>query len=601
MWVASILQVLALGVVDPPAPLAASATPAPIYWRQTRFSIPFHVSRPDRPGQEPVQVQLFVSGDRGGRWDNWLQATPDKGQFVFRAGCDGEYWFDVRTLDRSGQVRPQGPHSPNLIVIVDTVPPKVQLMAARGDAGQVTTTFRIDESYPKLDTLTIDYRTEPTTAWQTVPVGPKDVRSNSTEHRGEVTWYPQLNTATMEVRLRVGDLAGNPAESHARVASAAGGNATTANTAGPPATAIAANTTSANHPNPQALVAAASTPSPSNSPTPPTASVPVTTPSPAAVKTAEPLQPLGSPTSRTPWPAENAVASAGPTAPEAAVNDNGSIAIRSNPMVTQQFVVGLGATPKTAINPFTAFTAARPAGPVASATQADSAEPPPGVQPRWINKRVFQMTFDARQAGGSGNLPVELWGTRDGGKSWRTFGRDPKGQSPMLVTVPEDGVYGFRMSIESRPDMAGRPPLPGDKPGTWIGVDLTRPTGRITQAQQGAGREGDKLFVAWEASDNHELAARPISLSYSERLGGPWTTMATDLENNGRYAWQLTGSLPQRMYLRLEIHDAAGNMGIYETPEPVMLDLSSPAAQLRDLRPLGRLTPPPAEERSYLR
>ena len=108
-------------------------------------------------------------------------------------------------------------------------------------------------------------------------------------------------------------------------------------------------------------------------------------------------------------------------------------------------------------------------------------------------------------------------------------------------------------------------------------------------AQQGVGRDGGKLFIAWEASDNRELAAKPISLSYSERLGGPWTPMASGLENTGRYAWQLTGSLPQRMYLRLEIHDAAGNMGIYETPEPVTLDLSSPAAQLRDLRPLGRL------------
>jgi hypothetical protein len=64
--------------------------------------------------------------------------------------------------------------------------------------------------------------------------------------------------------------------------------------------------------------------------------------------------------------------------------------------------------------------------------------------------------------------------------------------------------------------------------------------------------------------------------------------------------WQLTGSLPQRMYLRLEVHDAAGNMGVYETPEPVTLDLSSPAAQLRDVRPLGWLNHQPGEQ-TYLR
>ena len=170
----------------------------------------------------------------------------------------------------------------------------------------------------------------------------------------------------------------------------------------------------------------------------------------------------------------------------------------------------------------------------------------------------------------------------------------------MLVSVPEEGTYGFRMVIQDNPGMAGRPPLPGDVPGIWIGIDLTRPVGRITLAQQGNGGDGDKLFINWEASDNRELAAKPISLSYSERLGGPWTPMASGLENTGRYAWQLTGSLPQRMYLRLEVHDAAGNMGVYETAEPVPLNLSSPAAQLRDLRPVGRLNAQPVEQ-SYLR
>ena len=162
-----------LAAVDPAAPLAASAAPAPIYWRQSLFSIPFHVERPDRVTQEPVQVQLHVSPDKGVHWDNWRQAAPQQGYFLFRAGVDGEYWFDVRTLDRSGQIRPQGPHTPKLIVIVDTLPPKIQLTARRGDAGQITVAFHIEELYPKLDSLAIEYRLSPTAGWQTVPVGPK--------------------------------------------------------------------------------------------------------------------------------------------------------------------------------------------------------------------------------------------------------------------------------------------------------------------------------------------------------------------------------------------------------------------------------------------
>ena len=264
-----------------------------------------------------------------------------------------------------------------------------------------------------------------------------------------------------------------------------------------------------------------------------------TTASPAvAAKAADPWQPLGPPTGRTSWPAENAnPASTDPAKPPAFQNDpgNGSVAIRVNPPVTNQFVSdqqpASPAAPSAPANPFNGFTASRPTGPATIPAAAGNVGPPPGVQLRWINTRVFQLDYDTRAMGGTANVPVELWGTRDGGKSWQSFGKDPKGQSPMLVTVPEEGIYGFRMAIQNGPGMAGRPPLPGDVPGIWIGIDLTRPVGRITPAQQGVGRDGDKLFIAWEASDNRELAARPISLSYSERLGGPWTSMASGLEN----------------------------------------------------------------------
>jgi len=599
MWLASILQILALGAVDPAPPLAVSALPSPIYWRQTLFSIPFRVERPDRINQEPTEVQLHVSPDRGLHWDNWRQAPPQKGYFLFKAGADGEYWFDVRTIDRSGQIRPQGPHVPKLIVIVDTVPPKIQLTARRGDAGQITASFRIEELYPKLDSLVIEYRLAPTASWQAVSAGPKDVRGNHAEQTGEVTWYPQNASGNMEIRLRVQDLAGNPAESHTQIVLAAAGTATTANPVRQPlgtAAAIPAET------NPRgsrvAISPAASTAL--ASPLPATMTSPAVT-----AKAADPWQPLGPAMGKTPWPAESASpASIGPAKPSTPQNNsnNGSVAFRVNPPVTHQFVTNqqptspeMPAALSAQANPFNGFTASRPIGPATSPTATGNIGSPPGVQLRWINTRVFQLTYDTSAMGSTGSLPVELWGTRDGGKSWQSFGRDPRGQSPMLVTVPEDGIYGFRMAIQNGPGTTGRPPLPGEVPGIWIGIDLTRPVGRITLAQQGIGPDGDKLFIAWEASDNRELAARPISLSYSERLGGPWTTLATGLENSGRYAWQLTGSLPQRIYLRLEIHDVAGNMGLYETLEPATLNLSIPAAQLRDLRPLGQLDSRPLE------
>ena len=151
------LLALAAAAPQPGAP----GRPAPIYTRQTLFAIPFHLTPPDRASREPLEVQLYVSGDRGAHWDLYRKAQPAQGRFLFRAGMDGEYWFTVATRDRAGQVRPPGPPKPELVVIVDTIPPKLQLTARRGDAGQLTAALAIEEPNPNLDSLLLQVSDRP--------------------------------------------------------------------------------------------------------------------------------------------------------------------------------------------------------------------------------------------------------------------------------------------------------------------------------------------------------------------------------------------------------------------------------------------------------
>jgi hypothetical protein len=158
----------------------------------------------------------------------------------------------------------------------------------------------------------------------------------------------------------------------------------------------------------------------------------------------------------------------------------------------------------------------------------------------------------------------------------------------MLVTVEDEGLYGFRIVIQSGAGLGGNPPHRGDQPEVWIGVDMTKPVGRITGVQQGAGPDLDKLNITWEATDNQKLAGRPISLSYAETLGGPWNSIVGNLENTGRYTWLIDHRVPQRVYLRLEVRDEAGNVGMFETPEPVSIDHAIPSARIRDVYPLGQ-------------
>ena len=66
-------------------------------------------------------------------------------------------------------------------------------------------------------------------------------------------------------------------------------------------------------------------------------------------------------------------------------------------------------------------------------------------------------------------------------------------------------------------------------------------------------------------------AASPITLSWAEGPDGPWHAFATQIENTGRYSWQVPGNVPARVYLRVEAFDLVGNVGSAMTLMPVII------------------------------
>ena len=83
---------------------------------------------------------------------------------------------------------------------------------------------------------------------------------------------------------------------------------------------------------------------------------------------------------------------------------------------------------------------------------------PIGERPRMINERTFELDYEVEAVGSSGVAKVELWGTRDGGRHWSSFGVDTDNRSPAVVTVEGEGVYGFRVVIHSGNGLSGARP-----------------------------------------------------------------------------------------------------------------------------------------------
>jgi hypothetical protein len=203
-----------------------------------------------------------------------------------------------------------------------------------------------------------------------------------------------------------------------------------------------------------------------------------------------------------------------------------------------------------------------------------------------VNSRRFELEYDVESIGSSGVGKVELWSTRDAGRNWTLLGTDADAVSPYRVQVDDEGVYGFRIVIETASGVRSPSPQPGDLPEVWVGVDVTKPTAKLTTIQQRGVDDGGTLTLRWEASDRL-LTDRPITLSFSDLSDGPWTTIAAGLPNNGVYDWSFGSRTPEKLYLKLEVRDSAGNATSYVTPEPTVIERVKPQGRIRGVRPLG--------------
>ncbi|MEQ1906411.1 MAG: hypothetical protein ABL888_19670, partial [Pirellulaceae bacterium] len=105
------------------------------------------------------------------------------------------------------------------------------------------------------------------------------------------------------------------------------------------------------------------------------------------------------------------------------------------------------------------------------------------------------------------------------------------------------------------------------------------PSAQITGAPYGRGDLAGSLVIQWTTSDDL-LADKPINLAYSVEPNGPWTNIATGLENSGTYAWKVGGEVPPRVFLRLQATDAAGNFTFNQTNQPLDLSGLVPKARI---------------------
>jgi hypothetical protein len=173
---------------------------------------------------------------------------------------------------------------------------------------------------------------------------------------------------------------------------------------------------------------------------------------------------------------------------------------------------------------------------------------------------------------------VELWQTADAGATWRCVAKLQSANVALDTQfqneVECDGLFGFRLASSTKHGKGERPPRPGETADVWVYVDTSPPQVQITRAAiiyaSPSAAKDPRLEVQWRAQDA-ALAPRGISLFYSAKPEGPWTTIAAGLTNDGRYEWPLDGRLPQRLFIQIEARDEAANVGRHRIAEPIIV------------------------------
>jgi hypothetical protein len=511
------------------------ATPGDVtYMNDREFKIP--IAMPASPAERAkiAQLHLYVSKDQGRTWQKEADATPRDKDFGFVAPMDGTYWFNVSITDTQKRTEPADISSvpPALKVVIDTRKPLVKFLSADRQGDQVSVAWDIREDNPDLGTLKLEYRTAESREWRAVPVSVPSQNGNAKFAVG--TGGP------VSVRLGLTDLAGNMGSSQNELAADASG-------------AFSANATASAASAPPAASGPMLTGRPGDLPP----AAPSVTENPSWAK-----QPAAGP--------KPATEAARPT--ERAPGTFGAIDERA-----QRVPIATSNQPPPRPMPLPTV----PSNTVAVAPTSPTPPPAPKKLIQYTNTPQVDLDYEVSKVGPSGVGQVTLYVTTDEGNTWKEFGDDSDLLPPFNLELPSEGQYGFMLVVRSKAGLGRAAPQPGQAPDIRVELDTTQPEAVLYKVEADPRRK-DMLFLTWDAMDKN-LAEKPINLYWSKKPDGDWQPIALELANSGRHAWQMPSDLPFKVYLRLEVHDLAGNVARADTPEPVLVDLTEPEGKITGL------------------
>jgi hypothetical protein len=215
---------------------------------------------------------------------------------------------------------------------------------------------------------------------------------------------------------------------------------------------------------------------------------------------------------------------------------------------------------------------------VEKSTPPTATEAPTNDKPQLLNgiHCVLEYAVDMPSA-----TKVAAYATKDGGQTWLPIGEEGDRKGPMDCELPGDGTYGLVLvaGTEANPPQA---PASGDSADWWVEIDSHKPSIQMIDMHLGTGDEAGQIVIKWSTEAKH-LGSNPVSLYWSATPNGPWELGAKNMKATGSARWAVPEDAGSKFYLRLEATDKAGNIGRWESNEPVSMTTEKASGHARIL------------------
>ena len=200
-----------------------------------------------------------------------------------------------------------------------------------------------------------------------------------------------------------------------------------------------------------------------------------------------------------------------------------------------------------------------------------------------VNNRVFDIAYQVDDVGPSGVSSVDLFVTENNGGEWFRYDSDIDLQSPFQVDTRGEGTFGFAIRVRNGLGFSEPPPQPGERPSIVILVDQTPPHADLAQPQVLADGHG-RVHLTWQIADQN-LSAAPVRLESAVSAAGPWTPLFDWQMDERSFEMPIQPGMPTTLHFRLLVRDAAGNVTIAQTTQPLLIDQQRPTARLLRVQP----------------